>query len=146
MSLSGGLPNGMFADAGDTPGLLFSGTADPIVPFAWSGQTAGALLNAGVPAFLESWDGAGHDPYLQFQSQIDSQSDYFFYDFLDAAHAQGSPASAAHAFDREIRQMRARYPRFARKSGSRVGAPVPSAALDHRFGSLAGKQGCGSRS
>ncbi len=130
MSLSGGLPNGLFADAGDAPGLLFSGTADPIVPYDWSAQTAGALLNAKVPAFLETFDGAGHDPYTEFQSQIDSQSDYFFYDFLDAAHAQGSPASAGHAFDREIRQMRARYPGFARslaRASRRLRRPPRSA-------------------
>jgi dienelactone hydrolase len=114
MSLSGGLPGGAFASAGDAPGLLFSGTADPTVPYSWSVQTAVNLLNAGVPAFLEAFDGAGHDPYTQFEDQIVSQSDYFFYTFLDAAHAQGQPAAAGRAFARQVDRMRQRYPRFAR--------------------------------
>lgn len=115
MSLSGGLPGALYASPSGAPGLLFSGTADPIVPFLWSEQTASTLLNDGVPAFLEYWPGAGHDPYGQFQSQIDTQSDYFFYDFLDAAHAQGSPASAASAFSRQAAALAKRYPRYARR-------------------------------
>ncbi len=115
MSLSGGLPGGLFAAPGDAPGLLFSGTADPIVPYAWSVQTAQALLNAGVAAFLESFPGAGHDPYTQYQSTIDPQTDYFFYDFLDAADAQGSPPAARRAFAREAQSLARRYPAFARQ-------------------------------
>jgi acetyl esterase/lipase len=114
MSLSGGLPGGFYSSVGAAPGLLFSGTADPIVPYYWSVQTASNLLSAGVPAFLESFPGAGHDPYAEFQSQIDSQSDYFFYAFLDAAQAQGQTAAAGRAFDQQLARMRARYPRFAR--------------------------------
>jgi acetyl esterase/lipase len=100
MSLSGGLPGGLFAGAGDAPGLLFHGTADPVVPFQWSVDTAVKMLNASVPAFLEQFEGAGHVPYAQNRDQILSQSDYFFYDFLDLAHAQGQPPSAARAFER----------------------------------------------
>ena len=114
MSLSGGTPSGAFASAGDAPGLLFSGTADPIVPYIWSVQTAANLLKVQVPAFLEPFAGAGHDPYTQFESQIVSQSDYFFYTFLDAAHAQGQPAAAGRAFTRQVDRMRQRYPAFAR--------------------------------
>ena len=43
------------------------------------------MLNAKVAAFLETLDGAGHVPYNQYHDQIVSQSDYFFYDFLDLA-------------------------------------------------------------
>lgn len=114
MSLSGGSPGGAFAGPGDAPGLLFSGTADPIVPYVWSVQTAANLLNNGVGAFLESFPGAGHDPYAQFQSQIVTQTDYFFYTFLDAADAMGSPISAAHAFHTEALTMSRHYPGFAR--------------------------------
>lgn len=114
MSLSGGLPGGLFADSTDPPGLFFSGTADPIVPYSWSVQTAGQLVTDHVAAFLESWPGAGHDPYAQFQDQIDTQTDYFFYDFLDAAHAQGSTPAAAAAFQKQAVQMQKRYPPFAR--------------------------------
>jgi predicted esterase len=116
MSLSGGLPNGMFASPGDAAGLLFSGTADPVVPYSWSVQTAVALLDDQVPAFLESFQGAGHVPYYPpYQAQIDSQSDYFFYDFLDAADAQGSTPAAARVFHRDLKQLAKRYPRFARR-------------------------------
>ena len=47
--------------------------------------TASNMLNAKVAAFLETLDGAGHVPYNQYHDQIVSQSDYFFYDFLDLA-------------------------------------------------------------
>jgi acetyl esterase/lipase len=114
MSLSGGTPNGLFASAGDAPGLLFSGTADPTVPFAWSAQTAADLDNDGVPAILEAWPGAGHDPYAQFQTQIDSQTDYFFYDFLDAASAQGSTRAQARTFQRYAQTMARKHPAFGR--------------------------------
>jgi len=61
-SLSGGLPNGLFAGPGDAPGVLFSGTADPIVPFRWSVDTAAALDKVFVPAFPAVVEGAGHCP------------------------------------------------------------------------------------
>ncbi|MEK6252745.1 MAG: alpha/beta hydrolase [Actinomycetota bacterium] len=110
MSLSGGLPGGIFVGTGDAPGLLFHGTADGLVPYQWSVDTAVALLNAGIPAFLETFEGAGHVPYVQFHDQIVSQSDYFFYDFLDLAHAQGQPPSAARKFDRRLRTLRKKHP------------------------------------
>ena len=87
-SISGGLPNGAFAGAGDSPGVLFSGTADTTVPYQWSVDTANALNNANVPAFMETLQGAGHDPYYPpYDQQFYEQSDYFFYDVLDLAHA-----------------------------------------------------------
>ncbi len=58
---------------------------------AWSAETAAATLSNYLPAFLEPLVGANHAPYYPpYQAQIDSQSDYFFYDFLDAAGAEGS--------------------------------------------------------
>ena len=120
VSISGGLPNGTFVDSTDSPGLLFSGTADPIVPYSWSAATAGALLNSGVPAFLEPLDGAGHVPWSQYSDLFETQSDYFLYDFLDLAHAQGVPAAAGRAFDRQVRTMRAAYPSFARSLASEL--------------------------
>ncbi len=114
MSLSGGTPGGLFASAGDAPGLLFSGTSDPTVPFLWSAQTAAALLGDGVPAFLEAFPGAGHVPYTQFQTQIDSQSDYFFYDFLDAAGAQGAIHAQTLAFDHYAQAMSRKHTAFGR--------------------------------
>lgn len=90
MSVSGGAIDGKFTAApGDAAGLLFSGTADTTVPFPWSVKTALAMLQHHVPAFMEPLAGAGHIPYYPpYQAQIDSQTDYFFYDFLDAADAE----------------------------------------------------------
>jgi dienelactone hydrolase len=103
-SLSGGLPGGVFAGAGDAPALLFHGTADGVVPYQWSVDTSNALSNAKVINFLQTFEGAGHVPYAQFRDQIVSQSDYFFYSVLDLAHAQGQPAAAARAFERQLRK------------------------------------------
>jgi dienelactone hydrolase len=116
-SLSGGLPNGALAGAGDAPGLFIHGTADGVVPFQWSADTAVALLNAGVAAFLEPLDGAPHVPYGQYHDLIVNQSDYFFYDLLDLAHAQGQPVAAARASARRLRTLRKKYPRFAKRLG-----------------------------
>jgi dienelactone hydrolase len=89
VSISGGLPGGVLAGAGDAPGVLFSGTADTIVPYQWSVDTSNALWNAGIPAPLETLDDAGHVPYLQYHDLIVSQSDYFLYHALDLSHAPG---------------------------------------------------------
>lgn len=115
-SLSGGLPGGIFAGAGDAPGVLFHGTADGVVPYQWSADTAAAMLNAGVGAFLEPLQGAGHVPYAQYREQIVSQSDYFFYSVLDLAHAQGQPPAAARAFDRSVAGQAAKHPRILRQA------------------------------
>ena len=36
VSISGGLPGGIFVDSSDPAGLLFAGTSDYVVPFQWS--------------------------------------------------------------------------------------------------------------
>ncbi len=96
MSLSGGIPPGFesFFNSGDSPGIFFHGTADGVVPYSWALSTVQTLLGVGVPAYLETLDGAGHVPYNQYHDQIVSQSDYFFYDFLDLPHAAGQAAAA----------------------------------------------------
>lgn len=86
MSLSGGTPGGMLVDRNSAPGILFSGTADPIVPYQWSFDTATALDRSGVRAVLETFQGAQHVPW-QFASTIESQTSNFFYQLLDLAHA-----------------------------------------------------------
>lgn len=113
VSISGGLPAGLFVDSTDSPGLLFSGTADGTVPFTWSAQTAGAMLHDGVPAVLEPLVGAGHVPWAQYSDLFEAQSNYFLYDFLDLAHASGQSAAAGRAFTHVERAMAARYPRYA---------------------------------
>ena len=35
-----GCPGGLFVDADTAPGILFASTNDPIVPYAWSPETA----------------------------------------------------------------------------------------------------------
>jgi dienelactone hydrolase len=112
VSISGGTPNGAFASADDAPGLLFHGTADQVVPAQWSIDTPVALLHAGVPAFLQLQEGAGHVPYTKYRSLYLEQSDYFLYDALDLAHAHGQPAAAARASARQLRGLHERYPRF----------------------------------
>ncbi len=88
MSISGGLPGGVFVDSSDAPGLLFAGTADRTVPYRWSVETATAMENAGVPVVFKTLDGAGHVPWRQYSALFEQQSEYFFYQFLDLAHAE----------------------------------------------------------
>jgi acetyl esterase/lipase len=106
VSVSGGVPSGInLATPGDAPGLLFHGTADNIVPSVWSLDTAIAMLNAGVPAFLELQNGAGHVPWAQYRTLYLQQADWFLYHVLDLAHAAGQPPAAASASERQLRKL-----------------------------------------
>lgn len=87
VSISGGLPNGMFVDPTDSPGLLFSGTSDYVVPYAWSLDTANAMAAADIPVVLQTFYGAGHVPWGDHHDEVVSQSRNFFYEYLDVAHA-----------------------------------------------------------
>jgi dienelactone hydrolase len=113
VSISGGLPNGTFASSGDAWGLLFHGTADGIVPSTWSDQTAIALLNAGVPAWLQHQEGAGHVPYAQYRSLYLEQSAYFLYLSLDLGNAAGQPTAAARAGTAQRERILRRAQRLA---------------------------------
>ena len=64
------------------------------------------LLSDGVPAYLETLEGAGHVPYNQYHDQIVSQSDYFFYDFLDLPHAAGQPAGSGARLSASLHRRR----------------------------------------
>jgi len=105
VSVSGGVPNGLFAGPGDAWGLLFHGTADKTVNPQWSTQTEAAMLSAGIPAWLQLQTDAGHVPWAQYRSLYLEQADYFLYFALDVAHAHGQPAPAARAADRQVKQM-----------------------------------------
>jgi len=83
VSISGGIPAGIFIDSSDAPGLLFAGTADQVVPYVWSVQTAEAFQRAGVAVYLQTLDGAGHVPWEQYQELFETQSNYLFYELLD---------------------------------------------------------------
>jgi dienelactone hydrolase len=105
VSVSGGLPGGVFASAGDSPGIFFHGTADNIVPSAWSDQTAAKMLEVGVGAWLQHQEGAGHVPWAQYRSLYLEQTDYFLYLTLDLAHAAGQPVSAARASEAQLKRL-----------------------------------------
>lgn len=87
ISISGGLPSGALAGAGDAPGYLFAGTTDRIVPYQWSVDTAAALLRSGVFVVLKAFEGDGHVPYLQHRELMETQSAWFLYGVLDLGDA-----------------------------------------------------------
>jgi dienelactone hydrolase len=105
VSVSGGLPNGVFASSDDAWGLLFHGTADGIVPYQWSNATFAELLEAGVPAWVQYQQGAGHVPWAQYRTLYLEQASWFLYHALDLAHATGQPASAARAAERQLQAL-----------------------------------------
>jgi dienelactone hydrolase len=107
VSVSGGLPQGVFAGPGDAWGLFFHGTADTVVNPQWSQQTFAAMIKAGVPAWIQPQDGAGHVPWAQYRSLYLQQADYFLYFALDLAHAHGQPISAARAQARQLDRLAA---------------------------------------
>ncbi len=83
ISLSGGVPDAAsYTGPGDAPALLFHGTADTIIPFAWSVETAVASLSAGIYVNLQPFADAGHVPYTQFRDQIVTQTVNFLYQQL----------------------------------------------------------------
>ncbi len=73
--------------AGDAPALLFHGTADTVVPYQWAVNTVTKAREAHLDVFLESFEGAGHVPYVQFRDQILTQTRNFLWWEMDLAHA-----------------------------------------------------------
>jgi acetyl esterase/lipase len=67
------------AHAGDAPALLFHGTNDPLVPYAWAQQTVTEAQAAGLRAEITTWEGAGHVPYTQHRTEILDQTRNFLY-------------------------------------------------------------------
>jgi acetyl esterase/lipase len=74
-------------DAGDAPALLFHGTNDGAVPYAWATSTVDRAEAAGVPIVLRTWEGAGHVPYAEHRTQILDETRNFFYHQMDLANA-----------------------------------------------------------
>ena len=62
--------NAYFDAGGSDPVLLFHGTSDPLVPYAWAVDTQQTALAAGDLAILTTWEGAGHVPYLAHRQEI----------------------------------------------------------------------------
>jgi carboxylesterase type B len=73
--------------AGDAPALLFHGTADGLVLYQWAVNTVNKAHDAQLDAFLQTWQGAGHVPYLQFRDQILTQTTNFLWWEMDLQHA-----------------------------------------------------------
>ncbi len=135
ISVAGGLPNGMFAGPGDAWGLFFHGTADGVVSHTWSVSTAAALLNAGVPAWLQLQEGAGHVPWAAYRALYLEQSSYFLYFALDLAHAAGQPVSAARAAERQGRRLREHSPALRQTLRGYPRLKKLERRLEHRAGS-----------
>jgi acetyl esterase/lipase len=113
VSVSGGTPTDEFIGPGDAGALFIHGTADRTVPYAWAVSNAGRMYNLGLPVVFEPLEGAGHGLGGQYGDLIQQQSSYFLYGMLDLARAGGQPASAARAFDRQVRSLRSRHAGWA---------------------------------
>ena len=87
VSLSGAaLPVGAI-NAGDAATILFHGTSDPLVPYAWGKQTYDAARAAGLSSYLITWQGQGHVPYAQNRTQILDTTTNFLYQSLTLTSA-----------------------------------------------------------
>jgi acetyl esterase/lipase len=73
--------------AGDAPALFFHGTADPLVPYAWATRTVQTAQDTHLDAFLETWPGDGHVPYVQHRDQILTQTRNFLWWEMNLAQA-----------------------------------------------------------
>ncbi|MCB1251394.1 MAG: alpha/beta hydrolase [Acidimicrobiales bacterium] len=78
VSLSGARLMGTL-DADDAPSLLFHGTADVVVPYAWAEATTTDAKAAGLESYLTAWDGATHVPYAAHRTEIIDQTTNFLY-------------------------------------------------------------------
>ncbi len=74
-------------NTGDAPLLLFHGTADVVVPFAWAQNTLAAGNAAGVRTVMTQWEGAGHVPYVAHRTEILEQTRNFLWWHLNLANA-----------------------------------------------------------
>jgi acetyl esterase/lipase len=81
VSISGAALGGGIS-AGDAPSLLFHGTNDLLVPYAWGQNTVNSARAAGLTSWLVTWSGAGHVPYVQNRTQILDLTTNFLYSAL----------------------------------------------------------------
>jgi para-nitrobenzyl esterase len=72
---------------GDPEALLFHGTADSLVPYAWAKNTVAEAQKVGVVDYLITWQGEGHAPYAQHRDEILTDETNFFYNELGLATA-----------------------------------------------------------
>lgn len=74
-------------DPDEPPALLFHGTGDVVVPYAWAEATASTAQSEGLVADLVSWEGDGHVPYVKHRDEILEKTSNFLYWTLDLEHA-----------------------------------------------------------
>jgi acetyl esterase/lipase len=86
VSLSGGAVL-TTPSAGEPSALLFHGDADPLVAYQSAVNTVNNAKAAGLQAFLTTWPGEGHVPYVAHRTQILDQTTNFLWWTLDLAHA-----------------------------------------------------------
>jgi len=87
VSLSGAVIFTGDVGPGDAAALLFHGTDDGLVPHGWAEDTVEAAHADDLPAYLISWQGGGHVPYVEHRLEILALTTNFLYRTLDAAHA-----------------------------------------------------------
>jgi acetyl esterase/lipase len=75
-------------DINDAPSLLFHGTSDNVVPYAWAVDTVNDAHAVGLDSFLTSWTGAGHVPYTAHRTEIHDQTTNFLWWEMDLANAE----------------------------------------------------------
>jgi acetyl esterase/lipase len=85
VSLSGAVIFGNEVGAGDAPALLFHGTTDTLVPYEWATDTVDWAHAAGLEAYLITWKGEGHVPYVEHRQQILDLTTNFLFNTLDLA-------------------------------------------------------------
>lgn len=79
VSLSGARLLGT-CDAGDAPALLFHGSSDFVVPYAWAQSTISCARDGGTWSRLITWSGEGHVPYVAHRQEvIDTQTTFLFH-------------------------------------------------------------------
>jgi hypothetical protein len=87
-SISGGTPTNDYITAEDGPAIFFHGTEDHTVPYSWAVSNHQAMRNRGISSVFRSFSGAGHGlVQAGYGNVIHQQTDYFFYDRMDLAHA-----------------------------------------------------------
>lgn len=70
VSLSGAAIFTNVIDAGDADALLFHGTNDPLVPYSSAQTTTREAAKDGLRAYLITWPGEGHVPYVAHRDEI----------------------------------------------------------------------------